>query len=69
MLRKNNYWLKSVLTESVRYPQQIEWCRTIKKDYESITAGELNELAGKYLDNRKAASVIIKPVKLSEKKP
>ncbi|MFO7665355.1 MAG: insulinase family protein [Desulfobacterales bacterium] len=69
MLRKNNYWLKSVLTESVRYPQQIEWCRTIKEDYESITASELNELAGKYLDNTKAASIIIKPVKLSEKKP
>lgn len=69
MMRKNNYWLKSVLTESVRYPQQIEWCRTIKKDYESITADELAELAIKYLDNRKAASVIIKPGKLSEKKP
>ncbi|MBU1183245.1 MAG: insulinase family protein, partial [Proteobacteria bacterium] len=69
MLRKNNYWLKSVLTESVRYPQQIEWCRTIKKDYESITADELTELARKYLDNRKAASIIIKPGKLSEKKP
>lgn len=69
MLRKNNYWLKNVLTESVRYPQQIEWCRTIKKDYESITAGELTELAGKYLDNSKAASIIIKPVKQSEKKP
>jgi len=69
MLRKNNYWLKSVLTESVRYPQQIEWCRTIKKDYESITAAELSELARIYLDNTKAASIIIKPAKLSEKKP
>lgn len=69
MLRKNNYWLKNVLTESVRYPQQIEWCRTIQNDYESITAGELTELARKYFDSTKAASIIINPAKLSEKKP
>ncbi len=69
MLRKNNYWLRSVLTESARYPQQIEWCRTIRKDYESITAGELNDLARKYLDNSKAVSIIIKPAKFSETMP
>jgi len=69
MLRKNNYWLRNVLTESVRYPQQIEWFRTIKNDYESITAGELTELARKYLDNRKAASIIIGPAKPPETKP
>jgi zinc protease len=63
MLRKNNYWLKNVLTESVRYPQQIEWCRNIKSDYESITEAELTDLARKYLDNRKAASIIVKPEK------
>jgi zinc protease len=68
MLRKNSYWLKNVLTESVRYPQQIEWCRNIGGDYESVTAAELTDIAKKYLDNTKASSILVKPAKLSETK-
>lgn len=63
MLRNNKYWLNNVLTESARYPCQIEWSRTILKDYESATAKELSELAAKYLDNKRAATIIIKPAK------
>lgn len=60
MLRNNRYWL-SVLTESQKYPQQIEWSRNLKKDYESITADELSVLAKKYLVNARAATIIVKP--------
>ncbi|RPH49901.1 MAG: insulinase family protein [Desulfobacteraceae bacterium] len=68
MLRSNKYWLNNVLTESVRYPAQIEWSRTIIKDYESVTADELSELAAKYLDNGKAATIIIKPAEIKKKR-
>ena len=68
MLRTNNYWLNNVLTESGRYPCQIEWSRTIMKDYESATADELSELAGKYLDNGRAATIIIKPAEITKKR-
>ena len=66
LLRTNNYWLNNVLTESVRYPAQIEWSRTIMKDYESVTADELSELAAKYLDNERAATIIIKPAEITK---
>ncbi|WP_435547766.1 M16 family metallopeptidase [Desulfobacterium sp. N47] len=69
ILRNNNYWL-SVLTESQKYPQQIEWSRNLKKDYESITADELSALAKEYLVNARAASITVKPAKgpLSDEK-
>ncbi|MFH2044260.1 MAG: insulinase family protein [Pseudomonadota bacterium] len=62
ILRNNGYWLR-VLTESQKYPQQIEWARNLKKDYEKITADELSMLAKKYLVNSRAASIIAKPAK------
>ena len=61
MLRKNNYWLDTVLTGSVKYPQQIDWSRTINKDYASITQEEVSNIAKKYLDNHQAATIIVKP--------
>jgi len=66
MMRTNRYWLETVLLNSVRYPQQIEWSRTIQKDYAAITVQEISDLAKTYLKNEKAASLIIKPVR-SEK--
>ena len=63
MLRKNTYWLDTVLTGSEKHPQQIDWSRTITKDYASITREEISDMAGKYLDNHRAASIIVKPDK------
>jgi zinc protease len=68
LLRTNKYWLSNVLTESVRYPVQIEWPKTIMKDYESAAAGELSELAAKYLDNDRSATIIIKPAEETKKR-
>ncbi len=59
--RTNQYWLSSVLVELKQYPQQADWCRTIMQDYTSITEQELKSLAEKFLDNRKASILIIKP--------
>lgn len=61
MMRKNNYWLNTVLTGSKKYPQQLDWSRTILKDYTSITKEEVTNMAKKYLDNGKAAIIIVKP--------
>ena len=61
MRRTNNYWLNSVLTESKKYPRQFDWSRSIMRDYTSIAADELSTLAKKYLNNNKAATIVIKP--------
>jgi zinc protease len=61
MLRKNGYWLDTVLTGSKIYPQKIDWSRTILKDYASITKERVSNIAKKYLVNDKAATIIIKP--------
>ncbi len=63
MLKKNGYWLNTVLSGSTRHPQQLVWCKTIMQDYASITADELSKLAGEYMNNSRAASIIIKPHK------
>jgi zinc protease len=61
LLRKNEYWLNTVLSGSVRHPQKLDWSRTIMKGYSSITSDDLSAIAKKYLDNEKAAIIIIKP--------
>jgi len=61
MMRKNNYWLNTVLTGSKKHPQQLDWSRTIMKDYASVTKEEVSNIAKKYLDNGKAAIIIVKP--------
>jgi zinc protease len=40
----------------------LQWSRTILKDYASISADEVSALAKKYLDNSKAATIVIKPI-------
>lgn len=54
-IRTNQYWLNTVLALSVRFPQQLEWPKTIISDYTSISEADVNQLAEMYLDNEKAA--------------
>lgn len=61
LMRTNNYWLNTVLTGSQKHPQQLDWSRTIMKDYASVTKEEVSDTAKKYLDNEKAATIIVKP--------
>jgi len=64
--KNNSYWLDVVLSGSKDHPEYIDWSSDIYKDYASIKADELSVLAGKYLINKKAAKIIIRPV--SQKK-
>ncbi len=61
MRQKNDYWLYTVLNGSKSSPQQLDWSRSIVKDYASITKEDISKLAKRYLDNSKAATIIIKP--------
>ena len=57
----NQYWLGSVLGLSSRYPEQLEWPKTIIEDFSSITADEINHLARRYLQNSSAAVARVSP--------
>ena len=61
MQRTNRYWLDRVLTGSARYPQQLDWSRSLTGDYAAITEAELSGLARRFLDNRRSAEIIIRP--------
>jgi hypothetical protein len=61
MQRTNTYWLDRVLTGSARYPQQLDWSRSLTHDYQSITVADLTGLARRYLDNRRSAEIIVRP--------
>ncbi len=63
MRRTNSYWLNSVLCDSKDHPVQLEWSRTIMDDFAAITENELVDLAKTYLDNKKAATIILNPEK------
>jgi len=60
-VKRNNYWLYSVLSGSSRHPDQLQWPQTIVGDYSSITTEELGVLAKKYMASEKAATAIVRP--------
>jgi zinc protease len=59
--RTNDYWLNSVLTGSTDCPEQLEWSRTIVKDFSSITADEISTYIRTYLNNGKSAIFVATP--------
>jgi len=63
LIRTNDYWVNSVLTGSAGHPQQIDWSRTIQKDYTAVSSVELHQLAQKYLSGSKPAVIVIQPEK------
>ncbi len=60
-IKTNGYWLKSVLFNSSRHPQQLEWPLTLIEDYSAITVNELNALAKKYFKLDKTAAIKVVP--------
>jgi len=54
-VKTNTDWLGTVLKGAARHPVQIDWSRTMQKDYASITKEELSLMAKQYLDNNRAA--------------
>ncbi|MGB5687045.1 MAG: insulinase family protein [Candidatus Electrothrix sp.] len=63
LVRTNRYWLESVLVQSSRHPERLEWPKTIQSDIAAITAEEISALAAKYLQPEKAAEVVLLPTK------
>ena len=61
MVRRNEYWLNSVLSDSRRYPQQIDWSRSLMDTYKSVRPEDLNQLARTYLKAQKAAVFVAGP--------
>ncbi len=57
----NGYWLNSVMTDSTRHPQQLEWARTFLTDYAAVTVEELATLAATYLTEERSSAIIIEP--------
>jgi zinc protease len=67
-IRTNPYWLASVLVLSSRYPQQLEWPKTILSDFSSIYEKDISGMARKYLINARAAIVRVVPNSTSNQK-
>jgi len=61
MLQRNSYWLDTVLAGSRMHPRQLQWSRSILKDYASITKETVTNFAKKYLKNNMAATIIVRP--------
>jgi len=59
--RTNGYWLNSVMTESQKHPQQLEWARTFLEDYAAVSTQEINRLAATYLTDERSSAIIIQP--------
>ena len=66
MRRDNRYWLDTVLTGSNRYPQQLDWSRSLLEDYASISKEDVFEMARTYLGNSTVATVIVRPDQVTE---
>ncbi|MFW6081521.1 MAG: hypothetical protein ACOC7W_06375, partial [Desulfosalsimonas sp.] len=60
-LKTNEYWLDTVLKGAARHPVQLDWSRSIKNDYETITAEDIERMAEKYLVNDESATIRIRP--------
>jgi len=60
-LRRNAYWLRSVLSRAQEKPEVLDWARSRVSDIESITAEELSALAKDYLPAARASRVVILP--------
>lgn len=59
MQRNNSYWLNAVMALSSRHPKQLQWPLSIVNDFQSITAGELQQLADLYLKPELAAEFVV----------
>lgn len=66
MLQTNEYWLNTVLSGSMRYPEQLTWCTTIRKDYASISEDAVYEEAKRFFGTDRAATIRIFPRSFSE---
>lgn len=60
--RENTYWLDSVMANSFRYPERLEWADTLISGFSDIKAGELTDLARHYLCLSNRALILVLPL-------
>ncbi|HWA86467.1 MAG TPA: insulinase family protein, partial [Opitutus sp.] len=68
-LRRNDYWLGSVLARAQEKPEMLDWARDRIADYNSITTAELSALAKQYLGKEHVSLATIQPGDAGAAKP
>ncbi|HEX2099263.1 MAG TPA: insulinase family protein, partial [Candidatus Synoicihabitans sp.] len=68
-LSDNGYWLGAVLADSQQRPDRLETARTLVSDAETAALTEVNALAARYLDPKKAFYSLIEPNARGPKSP
>jgi zinc protease len=58
--RTNGYWL-TVLSRAQERPEVLDWARSRRFDFQSITKADIDALASAYLPAEKASRVVIHP--------
>jgi zinc protease len=58
--RTNSYWM-TVLGKSQEKPEVLDWARSRRADFESITKADIDALAKAYLGPENASRVIVHP--------
>ena len=59
-LRNNDYWM-NVLAMSQEKPEMLEWAKTYRDMYESMTVDDMNKAAKTFLTPKKAIRVLVTP--------
>ena len=57
----NSYWLNSVMANSFRHPERLDWANNLVSTYSSISKDDLSVLARQYLKMDESALIIIHP--------
>jgi len=57
----NSYWLNSVMADSFRHPERLDWALHLIQGYEGISKEDLNRLAKKYFQARERAVIKVLP--------
>ncbi len=59
--QSNTYWLNSVMADSFRHPERLDWANHLVSTYSSIHNEDLTVLAGRYLKMDESAFIVIHP--------
>ena len=60
--KENSYWLDSVMVNSFRHPERLEWANTLIPQILGISAEELTDLAREYLALSDGALIMVRPL-------
>lgn len=57
----NAYWLNTVLADSFRHPEKLDWAGNMEADFLAVTQEDLTGLARRYLKMEESALILIQP--------